>query len=167
MATESPPYHAPIAVAADRDAGKKLPSLRIGKDWFDWLSNLTTVVDTKPARRAATGVSARTSSIATTPIPIGTVSPGVWRISFTQRVRVPGTVSGSLTTTISWTSGGVAQTFTGAVMNGNTTTTYQQHTIVIRVDAATAISYDVVYASAGATAMQYDFDVVAEELALD
>jgi hypothetical protein len=167
MATEAPPYNAPIAVPAERGAGAKLPALRIGKDWFDWLSNLVITLDTKPARRAAAGVTARTSSIATTAIATGTVGPGVWRISYTQRVRTPGTVSSSLTTTISWTAGGVAQTFVGAVMNGNTTTTYQQQTLVIRVDAATAISYDVAYASAGATAMEFDFDVVAEELALD
>ena len=44
---------------------------------------------------------------------------------------------GQLIVTIGFTDGGVAQSFSGAAIVGNTTTTFQSGTLVIRIDSAT------------------------------
>ncbi len=88
----------------------------------------------------------------------------VYRVSYTQRITRAGTVSSSLTFTLAWTAGGVAQSQSGAAMTGNTTATQQNGVFVIRADASTTITYAALYASSGATTMTYTLDVLVEQL---
>lgn len=165
---ESPPVRDPIVVFDSTDPRtEKMPKTSMHKNWVKYLSNLVTGVLERPARKATTYVSAQQASIAVTPLPLGSIPPGVWRICLTVRVTRAGTVSSAIQASVTWTQGGVTQTESTANLNANTTTTRASLTVIARVDDTTPISYSTTYASAGATAMQYELDVVAEALAMD
>lgn len=166
---ETPPFKDDIAVPADshHPLVSKLPKFVVGKKWIQYFTNLVTSVEERPARKASVLLTGQAAAIATTPLPIGSVSMGVWRISATLRVTQAATTSSAVRLTVAWTERGVAQTQQGTNLNGNLTTTREGLTFVIRVDGNTPISYSTTYASVGATSMQYSLDIVAEELAAD
>ena len=158
-----------IAVPKDQTdpRGKRLPALQIGFEWLRWLNGLAVDVDEKPARKAVRNLSAQGASIATTALPIGTIHAGLWRVSYNARISRAAGTSSSLEVTISWTQNTIAMSSTGAAIIGNTTATHQFGTLILRVDAATPISYATTYGSVGVPTAQYSLDLCAEQLALD
>jgi hypothetical protein len=94
----------------------------------------------------------------------GTLDAGTYRISYYARITRAATVNSSLTIDFDWVDGGVTQTFTGAAMVGNTTTTHQELSFPIVIDQLTAVRYTATYASAGATSMQFKLYIALEEL---
>ena len=92
------------------------------------------------------------------------LQPGVYRLTYYARIQQAATTSSQLTVTFSWTDGGVAQTRSGALMNGNTTTTIQQDQILIRVDTNTNVTLSTTRASVGATPMTYNLDITLERV---
>ena len=169
MPRSAPPYHSDVAISQRRDHpfASRLPKLVIGDDWGRWLADLSDALDRAPERIAHVSLSAQAAAIATTAIPLATIGPGVWRISYTVRVTQAATTSSEVRVTIAWTEGGVAQSQQGALLNGNLTTTREGASHVIRVDQSTPITYAVSYASVGATSAMFSLDVIAEELAMD
>ena len=165
----SQPTEDAIAVVNPTDPrAERFPKLVIGDRWRRWLSGLTTAVDQKPSRQASVKLTAQGAAIATTSLPIGSVTPGVWGIYTTLRVTRAGTVSGSVRLTIAWTEGGVSQTQQGTLLNGNLTTTRDGLLFIVRPDNATVISYATTYADGGgAVSMQYSLDLVAVSLVAD
>lgn len=159
------------AAVVPADAGhpmaSKLPKLKLGWDLVRWLSGVRQEIDVRPKRATQENLTSQAASIATTPLAIGNVTQAVWRVSYTVRVTTPGTATGTIQVTVTWTERGVVQTETGTLLNGNLTTTREGRTLIIRTDAGTPISYSTAYTSTGATAMRYSLDVVAEELAAD
>ena len=55
-------------------------------------------------------------------------------------------------------------TASSAAITGNTTATTGSFMVVVRADAATALTYATTYASSGGTAMVYRLDVVVEQV---
>lgn len=168
MAYASQPVQDAIAVADPTDPkARALPKLVIGDRYRRWLSGLTAVVNQKPSREASRKLTAQGAAIATTSLPIGSVTPGVWGIYTTIRVTRAATTSSAVQLTITWTEGGVTQTQVGTNLTGNATTTREGLLFIVRPDNATVISYSITYASAGATSMQYSADFVAVQLVAD
>jgi len=145
----------------------KLPKLVMGPEYVKYFGTLEETIGEKPARKVHLRLTEQIASVGVTPLSIGDLSPGIWRISTHVRVTRPGTVSSSIQVTVHWTDGGDAQTESGAALNGNAVTTREGKTFIIRNDAAAPISVSTTYATAGATDMQYALDVVAEQLAMD
>src|SRR5204863_5568747 len=104
----------------------------------------------------------QSASISTTAIPMGTIAAGLYRVQWEARITTPGTVSSSLTITISYTDDGVSCSQSGAAITGNTTSTVQSGVILVESDQTVPISYATTYASAGATAMVYKLNVTCE-----
>jgi hypothetical protein len=169
MALEDPPLYEAVVVASDlkHPLAKRLPTLIMGYEWLRWLSTLTTAVSAAPDRRATVALAGQAASLGTTALPVASVSAGLWRVSYFARITTVAGVSSSLTVTMSYTTGSIAQSDSGAAMTGNTTATHQFGTLVIRVDADTPISYSTTYASNAAGAMRYSLDLACEALALD
>ena len=169
MTLPAPPIQAAAVVPENRidPRAAKIPKFILGFEWLRYLDEISAAIDNKPDRKAAVRRTALSASVGTTPLPLGTVAPGVWRISYVIRVTTPATLTSSLQVILTWTAGGVTQTVTGAAITGNTTDTVQGATVVMRVDSATPISYSVAYVSTGATPAQFTIDLVAEALALD
>ena len=167
MSTQpSPPIYEALAVPEERTP-RPFPKLVMSVGWIQYLSGVVTRINTAASRLVHVRLTGQHASIATTGLSLGSVAPGIYRVSYRTRVTTPATVSSSLTVTLSWTEGGVAQSRVGAVLIGNSVTTYDFATIPIRADVSTPISYAVAYASVGATAMVFDLDVIGESLALD
>lgn len=166
---EAPPYQNEIAVAADRNDPRRLrlPKLVLGFEWQRYFGAVKQAVDEKPSRRTAVSLTDQHTSLGTTALPIGLIKPGVWRISVTVRVTTADGVSSAIQVSLGWTEGGVAQSESTTNLVGDSTTTREGKTFIIRADADTPITYSSVYASNTADAMRYSVDLVAEELALD
>ncbi len=163
-----PPFYEAIAVPEDPTKAKSVPKLIAGFTWLRTFSDMVSAFGVVPQREAKVNLSGRTASIGVTPLPIGSVVNGIYRVSYCFRVTRPGSISSTLTITLSWTEGGVAMSASGAAATGNTTATGQRGTLPIRVDANTPISYSVAYSDGGGgTSMAYSVDIVAEILAPD
>ena len=176
MAIEAPPLRDAIAVIPGEEYGQvtspsksmKWPTFLIGRAWLDHINTIQTRLDDAPEIRAQVSLTAQAASIPTTPVPLATIPPGVYRVSYSFQITRVGSVSSSLALTIGWTSRGQALTRVGAAEAGNLITTYQFGTIYIRSDDNSPITYATTYADGGgAVSMQYSLDLVAVQLAAD
>ena len=141
------------------------PKMVIGDRWRRWLSGLTTQLNTKVERVASVARSSLGAAIATTALPIGSVTPGLWAIYANLRVSRAGSVSGEVQLTIKHTASGVTQTEAGTNLTGNATTTREGKLFLVRPDNATVISYSTTYADGGgAVSLQYQLDMVVVQL---
>ena len=134
--------------------------------FLTWFRNLRSTLDEAP-QKVTDGVVDRTglgAAISTTAIPTASLDAGLYRVTYAARISQAATTSSSLTVTISWTRSSVAMSFPGAAMTGNATTTFQSETKMIKIDAASPVSYATAYSSTGATAMQYELAVVLERV---
>jgi hypothetical protein len=102
-------------------------------------------------------------SISSTTLLADTGSAGVFRVSWFLRITQAATTSSSVAVTVGFTDG-VALTISGTAVTGNTTTTIQQQSVIVRCDAASAITYSATYSSVGATPMQYALSVAVERV---
>lgn len=169
MSLSAPPYQQALVVPENPfdPRATKLPKLVIDAEWFRWLGDGFAVVDTTSQRKAKANLSDQHASLGATPFALGTIPAGVYRVSYIARITTPAATSSSLTVTVAWTSGAVTITQSGAAIVGNTTATVQFGTLILRVDAATPITYATTYASDVADEMRYSLDLVLEALALD
>ncbi len=133
--------------------------------WIQWFDEtLKRLASSVPVVASTGQLAAQSASIPATDLAEASLPAGVYRLSYYARITRPATVASSLTVALSWTDGGVVQTFTGAAINGNLTTSYQTDTVTIRIDSATPVTYTLTYATAGAVTMLYSFDLEIEEL---
>lgn len=146
---------------------QNFPKLIIGPTWGRWLNELRREVGSAARQQATTVLTAQAASIASTSLGIGTLSAGLWRVSYYARITQAAGTSSSLTVTLGWIDGGISLTSAGAAITGNTTSTTQSGTITVRVDNAGPITFSTTYASVGAPSMSYRISIVAEELALE
>jgi hypothetical protein len=169
MTLEDPPYNDEIAIVADRQTAQKfgLPKLTLGWEFIRWFGTLKASVDQAPKKQAQIALSNQSASIALTPLPFTSLPSGLYRISYWMKLVVPAGTSSSLQFTLTWTRNGIVLTSTAAAIAGNTTSTYQFGTLVMRIDANAPISFSVAYASNAAGVARYELDVIGEALALD
>lgn len=151
---------------AGRFLPQNLPPLQDGRRLTPLFERYFRSLIDVPAWLGIEEVVNQAASISGKPIVVvGTLQAGVYRLSYYTRITQAAGTSSALTIQFRWTDGGVAQTVTGAVINGNTTTTVQQDRLMLRVDRDTSIVYDTTYASVGSPSMQYRFNVALERLA--
>lgn len=102
------------------------------------------------------------ASIAPTDISGAGLSDGLYTVQLWSRVEVPDGAASSVQITITYTSGGVIQTFVGTLVNGNTTTSKSQQIVPIWVDGGTSLTYETAYASTTPGAMEYALVVLLQ-----
>ena len=132
--------------------------------WEAWFARLPDTLASIPGILKSVALDDQAATIAATDLTGGLLSKGSYRVTYHARISRAATSSSSLTVTIAWTEGGVAQSIAGAAMTGNTTTTRQNSVFMIRSDAATDVTYATTYASTGATTMQYSLDLSFEQI---
>ncbi len=157
MAELSPlfPSKDPIA-AAD--------SLLVTPRWRSWFRDLREEVSNTPRAVAVAPVTNASAARPVTGMDGGGLAAGLFAVSWYLAVVVPAGVSSSAQVTIAWVDDtGVPKSYTGALMNGNTTTTVQvNEQLLIYSKAASPITYAVAYASNPAAAMTYTFRPVLQ-----
>ncbi len=129
-----------------------------------FLNTLRQLLSLTSIQTGAVSLSAQDATIAATAIPAPETQNVLQRVTYSLRITQAATVSSSATVTIGWTTSSVSCSQAFAAVTGNTTATQQNDSVVIFPDAATSITYGVVYASVGATVMQYALDVRLDEL---
>jgi hypothetical protein len=149
---------------ADSTTAFVQPNGRLRDRVVDWLSALVKRVNECPYVLTRIALTAQGASIATTTIPLGVLTEGLYRVTLTARITRAASVSSSLTVSISWTSGGVLCTVATAALTGNTTDSVQMATYLIAVDSGTAIQYSTTYASVGAPSALYSLDLIVERV---
>lgn len=103
------------------------------------------------------------AAIAATAVTAVAAQATLYQVSYFARIVQPATVSSELIVTIRWTEEGVAQSYTGPAMTGNTTDTQQsQSGILVLADPDTEVTVETSYASTGAEDMAYDVQVSHE-----
>ena len=140
------------------------PNRMLSQPWLMYLSRLPATLYSIPSRLNAESVAAQGASIAATDISGTGLSAGLYRVSYYARITRAATTSSSLVVALGWTDGGVAQSYAGADMTGNTTATTQTGSVLIHVDAGQPVTYAATYGSVGATAMQYGLSVTLEKV---
>ena len=106
------------------------------------------------------------ASIASTAIAPNLSAAGLYWLTYYARITKVGAVSSSLTVTLNWTDHGVAQTFSGAAITGNTVTSWQSETNLVYIDASTALTYSTTYASNAANEAEYELYIAILSVAI-
>jgi len=128
-----------------------------------WLLALADRLNRTPEVVQTVSLTTQTASLGATTISVLSLPAGVYRLSAAARITTAASSSSSLTLTFGWTQA-VTCTASSAAITGNTTATTGSFMVVVRADAATALTYATTYASSGGTAMVYRRDVVVEQV---
>lgn len=137
---------------------------QVTRVWTDYFTSLQTTVDATVQRVNSVSLDSQGASIAATDMSGGTLSAGLYTLSYYARITRAATTNSSLTVTLDWQDEGTAPTYSGAAMAGNTTTTVQSGTLLIDVDGSSPVRYSTTYASTGATSMQYKLRIVLQKV---
>lgn len=135
---------------------------RVARQWF---LSITQRLQNAAYGKGFVSLTTKSASIGTTTIPLSQVDSGTYRLNWYARVTTAAGVSSSLAVNFGWTDGGVAQSFAGTAVTGNTTTTWTSGSVVVQSDGNTPLTYSTTYASNPASAMVYSLNVVAEQIA--
>jgi hypothetical protein len=161
------PLQDPISRPKRPQFGKEKDPMEglVSTTWERYLTQQSQVLSQTPARVGVTvSLTNQNASIGATDMSGGTLSAGLYQIQYYARITTADGTSSSLTVTFDWTDGGVAPSYSGAAMTGDTTTTIQSGIILIRSDALSPIRYSTVYASNTPGRMKYQLYVTLSEI---
>lgn len=133
-------------------------------DWQRWFVDLVKWVNQTAKLIGSVALTAQGAAIAATAVPTPTLKTALYRVSYSTRITRAATTSSELTITIRWTSGGVACSQAGTLLNGNLTSTQQSGVLIVHADKDTTIRYEATYVSVGATSMAFRLDIRVEQL---
>ena len=141
----------------------------IARFWTRYLQSVVDVVNNSARKLTLASLTAQGAALSATTLNTGTLDPGVYRVSYSARITRAASTSSSLTVTLSWRDGDVAQSQSGVAMTANTTATQQNGTFLVHngTNASSAnnvIKYATAYASSGGTTMQYALYVLVEQV---
>ena len=138
------------------------------RDITDWyLTVLLPAIAQSPSVSSATTTpfeESATDAIATTPIPLGTLSAGLYRVSVFIRITSPDGVSSSVAPVVSFASDAVTCAITGDALTSDAIDAPGTWSFFIVVDAPGPISIATTYASNTPNAMAYDITVGVERV---
>jgi hypothetical protein len=156
------PRENPVVRAPEKqgDPNAFLPTEIWGKFIDDWIATS----NRKPTLAFDAKKTDQQASIAATDFTGGLLAAGLYRLQYYARVTQAASTSSSLQVQISWTDGSVAQSKTFSAVTGNTTSTTDIQTMLIRVDEGSPVRYEVTYASVGATPMKFALYVTLEHV---
>jgi hypothetical protein len=132
--------------------------------WAQWFAKAPDSFGSIPNILNTVALSNQNAAISATNFAGFVLPEGTYRASYYARITTVAGVSSSLTVTLAWTDGTVAQSFSGAAITGNTTTSYQSGSVVFRSDASAVVNYSTAYASNAASVMKYSLDLILERL---
>lgn len=135
------------------------------REWRNYFQELQNTGQAAPQILHEESQTAKTAAIATTPLPLPSVSAGYYRISVYQLITAAAVTSSSLQVTIAWTDQSLAVARTLPAITSNTLAANDEASFPIHVDNASPITYAVAYASNGVNQMTYNLGVLVEQMA--
>lgn len=137
----------------------------ITQPWIDYYSSQTQLMESFPSRVFSVQLTGQKTSLGATDMTDGTLSAGLYRLSFYARITTAAAISSSLTVAFDWQDGGLTQTYTNVAVTGNTTTTFQGNpTLTFRIDSQSPVRYSTTYASDLVGQMEYCLYINLEEV---
>jgi len=131
--------------------------------WNKFFVNLNDQVAAAATVLATTSLTGQAASIGATALDLGSVSAGLYRVTYYTRITQAATTSSSLTVSFAWTDTASMSTSFAAI-TGNSITTFQSDSLMVYIDNASPITYSTTYASTGATPMQYSLRITTERM---
>ena len=139
---------------------KKYP---LSKEAIDWLLPLSNSVNAAPQQVGVfVDLTGENDAIPATAFDDGNLQTGLYLLSLWSRVEVPDGAASAVQITITYTSGGVVQTFVGTNVNGNTTTSKSQQIVPLWIDEGTAVTYQTSYSSTTPNQMEYHLAIALQ-----
>lgn len=160
------PYEVPVSPEiVDRNSpGRRIRSPYFSQEHIDWWLEQQRRTEDSPEQMARVSLSSQSADIAATPVPMPDLTAGLYRVSVYVRVTRAASTSSEIQIDIGFTDGAIALTSVGTNLTGNTTSTFETRTLMLAVDANASITYEAIYTSVGATAMQFKVEIVVEKL---
>jgi hypothetical protein len=142
---------------------------RLSSEAFNWIvitllpriTQTASVFGTTPPFETETP---ENDAIATTPLPLGSLNAGLYRVMTYLRVTSPDGVSSSVTPVVSFVDEGVTCQMEGVALTSDNIAEPVSQAFLVRVDAPGPISFSTIYASNTPNAMQYDAVVIVERV---
>lgn len=131
--------------------------------WMDWLRQVVTRVQQASTTLKTVSLTGQSAAIAATPVPMGALATGLYRVSTYLHVTRAATTSSSVAVKIGWNDG-MALVGIGTALSLNLTTATASNTWVIHVTGSSPITYETTYASVGAVTMQYALYLTVESV---
>lgn len=163
----SPPLKTPLVELPEGKLAEPLTlknfAATISRPWLQWFTSVTSRVESSAPVLTTESLTAQVATIAPTALALGTIAGGLYRISYYLRITTAASVSSSATVSIGFTDGAVSCSVSGAALTTNTVASVQSGVFIVRSDQASAVTYAVVYASAG-TPMAFSLDLACEAI---
>lgn len=138
----------------------------ISRVWSQWLQQqIINRLQSSPQRLQEVPLIGQSASIGSTPINLGLIPSGLYRVSYFVRITTPAATSSSVQVIIGFTEGGVTCSVSGVAVNGNVTNSVGTGSFLLRSDQSAPINYSTTYASNPAGTMVYKLDIVVENVA--
>jgi hypothetical protein len=159
------PLYDAIARPKRKEFGKRDDPLEghLTRPWVDYFNKLVQTVETSPSRISVVELTDQTTTIGATDMSGGGLSSGLYRVTWRARITQAASVSSSLTVTIDYVDDGLALSFSGAGITGNSITSWQSESKLLKIDHTTPVRYSTQYIYVG-TAGKYELRVVLEEV---
>lgn len=160
------PLSDPIARPKREQFGKRKDPQEglITEPWVSYLSQQSLVISQSMTRINSVSLTNQSASIGATDMSGGVISAGLYEIKYYARITQAATTSSSLTITFDWTDGAVSPSVSGTAITGNTTSTVQSGSYLIRVDNLSPVRYSTTYGSVGATPMKHSLYITLSEV---
>lgn len=151
-------------VPLPKDAALVDQRRRMTRPWIDYYTDQSRQVSVSSQRVGVVDESGQSASIASTSLPVLSVTEGLYRAAVFIHVTQAATSSSSISATIAYTSDAVALSASTGALTGNTTTTHSGTVFAFHSDGSTPLTYSTTYASSGATAMEYRIIITIEKV---
>lgn len=157
----TPPLQSPFE---DISLATGKPSGYFNRTWVNFFDALWTRLAANSAFLKRLSVPEQSAALPATPIPVGSVEAGWYRVSVYLRVTQAATTSGDVTVTIEHVDNSInceqdSQTVT------NDVTKPISDTLLVKMDAGSPLTFTTTYNSVGATQLKYRVDVLVEKAA--
>lgn len=134
---------------------------QVTKVWADYFAHQVDLGEKFPGRVANVELMGQTDAKGSTDMTGGTLTTGLYRVSYYMPVVTAGGLGDTIQLTIDWQDGGVTRTRTGASVDGTSTASYDSDVFLIRSDAGAPVRYSTVF---GAGPVGYDLHITLEEV---
>ena len=133
----------------------------VSEQWEQYFAHSQAVQETFPSRVHSVSLTSQSASIGATDMTDGTLSAGLYRVSYYARITTQ--EGGSfLDVALDWSDGTVTRTFTALSIVGDSTANFQSESKLIRIGALTPVRYSTTYTAVGT--LRYALDLVLEEV---
>jgi len=157
------PIQDPIAKTKRPEYGPKQADPQeglLGDSWADYLNALQGLQESSPTRLVTLQLDGQATAIPPTDMTDGTLTQGLYRVSYYLCVAEASTVGAQLDVKFSWLDQGISRTWTSVKIDPTVLTDFTPDSFLLRIDALSPLTYEIEFDGD----RFYDLVVVLEEV---